>query len=556
MKIIICLLLAFFSLNLWSSEDFKSPDILIESKLDRDLSKLIVAKVRKLLSNYGIDDPFSSTITDTIYINNLLSGLSQESKDLLNDLGKVVGLNFLHAQSQIAIEGLTYDVEDFKINELSSDQNKDDILLGATVSASELNLTASKLRLTLSIPVGNGQNQPVLAIDIINPKIIAREDKLINFYGQVKLIDKQTHFGFEVVNTNFQRMAQSLISGQEKIELSYDEIVIPEFKIKVGSREIDFSPEKIRQMLRNRHEAIKSLLLTQASFGVENGLATSLLKLIERVRMPKEYWLSSSLIRSKFQFSKISASSMDNNLELNVPAEFCTLQTYTKFNNNCVDHKETRIGNSRITEYLHQDSLLNIQSLLESDNAAFIVSVSEDYLNKLITTTYDAGLWNQAMEESRVELGPSKVFLRLDEESETGTLVMDVVYKATKMERIFIGSRKVHFPLALKVAFKIVKKGEKPNAVVTLRDVDLTNETLLKGRPEFGIMSNISDLNMQKKIIAGIRESLLKLKNKEILSLEFPEFRGLGFEKIQFLSDGKGRMNAILRHQDIHQEPK
>lgn len=552
MKKVFLILFILITCQTWAS-DFKSPDIIVESKLDNEWSKLLVSKIRTLLSNYGIDDPFNSTLNESIKVDDLLSGLSSDSQALLRDLGSIVGLNFANARSQVTIDNFSYNVEDFKIDQLNTDEVGNDLAIGAEFSAAEAKLSADKLSLSLAIPTLNNKSQPIIQIDIVKPVLKAKEDKLITFFTQVKFQDQGNHYKLEVIKSDFDKMAQNLLAHPEHIELSYQDIVIPELKIKVGGREITFSPAKIRKLLKERHEGVKGLLLSQAASSLKTGLADSLLKLVEKFQMPKEYWLSSSLIKSKFQISKFESSIHDNNLQINMPADFCTLQAFTKMNTECVQYKSTRLASTRLTEDLHHDSTESIKNLIERENATIVTSVSEDYLNKLLAVTYDAGLWTDALEESRVELGPKKVFMRLDEEGDTATLVMDVMYKPTKIEKAFIGSKRVHFPLALKVAFRIEKNGDKPMAIVNLRDVDLSDETLMVGRPEFGIISNISEMRLQKKILGNIREQLLKLKNQDILNLEFPEFRGLGLEKVEFRSDGFGRMNAVLKLNDINQ---
>jgi hypothetical protein len=47
----------------------------------------------------------------------------------------------------------------------------------------------------------------------------------------------------------------------------------------------------------------------------------------------------------------------------------------------------------------------------------------------------------------------------------------------------------------------------------------------------------------------------LPLKGKDILDLRYPELKGLGLETVEFVSDGNGRMNALMKLSDlIHDE--
>lgn len=179
-------------------------------------------------------------------------------------------------------------------------------------------------------------------------------------------------------------------------------------------------------------------------------------------------------------------------------------------------------------------------------------SISEDYLNKLLVTTYDAGLWKSALDEAGVELGPNKVTMRMDRKGDSGTLIMDVIYKASRFEAFTLGAKEIRFPLVLNISVRIEKHNDEPVAIVRLNDVDLTDDTLINGKPEFNIVSSIGSIPRFKgKVVNTIKEKLSSLTNKDIVELRYPEFKDLGLEKVDFLSDGNGRMNAMLSLKDL-----
>jgi hypothetical protein len=80
--------------------------------------------------------------------------------------------------------------------------------------------------------------------------------------------------------------------------------------------------------------------------------------------------------------------------------------------------------------------------------------------------------------------------------------------------------------------------------------MDTSNETLLNGKPEMGVVSNIHSLRLKKKVLATLRAETAGLENTDVLELQYPEFRGLDLDKVNFVSDGNGRMNALILLKD------
>jgi hypothetical protein len=142
--------------------------------------------------------------------------------------------------------------------------------------------------------------------------------------------------------------------------------------------------------------------------------------------------------------------------------------------------------------------------------------------------------------------------MRLDTRGDSGTLMMDVIYRPTTVERIMTGSREVRFPLVLSVALRIENHDDEPVVIIRLNGVDVSDKTLIYGRPEEKIISTVKDIPRFKKAVAkAIREKVMVLSGKDIIELRYPELKGLGLDKVDFLSDGLGRMNAIMRLEDL-----
>ena len=533
---------------------FKSPDILIDSRLDYDWSSVLISKFRLLLKNYNMNDPFAGRFPETIVLNESEVGelLPRESKNLIRDFGDAIGLSVLNAKTKVQMQGFSYDVKGFKTDLKASEALKDGLVIGTDFSASRVSLSAEKVSLSLVIPSQGASNTPVLTVDIINPSVNASEEKLVNFFAKIKIQDNKDFYKLIIQKANFDQMANGLLKNPDSLELNYDRIVIPKVSLKIGNKTVNFSPEKIERLLRNNHQAIKGILLAQVASLLRSNTTEAALKVLEQYKINKEHWLGTSLIQSQFEIGEFSSSLSGENIEVNMPADFCTAAKYDQLKKQCIHNKTTKTASSRLNGELHNKSVGIMKEIMETEDANIVASISEDYLNKLLVTTYDAGLWKETLAEAGVELGPNKVILKLDKQGDSGTFIMDVVYKPTKTEKLLTGSKIIRFPLVMDVAVRIEKHDNEPVVIIRLNGVDTSDDTLFNGRPADGLISTVKDVpRFKKKVASAIRDRVSGLNNKDIIELRYPEFSGLGLDKVDFLSDGNGRMNAIMRLEDL-----
>lgn len=553
---VICLTLSFLLLPVSASaEAFRSPDILIDSKLDYDWSEVLVKKLRLILKNYNVSDPFQGNFPGQMVVNEaeIQNLLTEDSKHLIKTFGEAVGLNILRGKTKVSLHDLSYEVKGFKTNLRASDATADGLVMGTDISATEISLSAGKISIGLVIPGKN--NSPVFNVDIINPMIRAQGEDLIHFFTELKVQDNRSFFKLQILKASFDKMANNLVADAGSIDLDYERLVIPDVSLKVGNKIVNFSPEKIENLIRSKHEAIKGILLAQVTQKLNTDTSDALHEVLNKFKIEKEYWILTDLIRTQLNLGSFSTAEGENNIEINMPGDFCTIQNFDKNKKECIKHKITKTADSRMTRRMHDESVSKIKNLMNRGDANIVASVSEDYINKLLVTTIDAGLWQEGLDEAGVTLGPNKVIMRLDKKGDSGTVIMDVIYKPSKMEKFLTGSREIRFPLVLDMNLRIDVRDGIPFVVIHLKDVDTSDETLINGKPMDKIISTVKDVpRFKKKVAKAIREKVSILRNKDMLELPYPQYRGVGLDKVEFISDGKGRMNAYLRLEDLLEE--
>jgi hypothetical protein len=536
---------------------FKSPDILVDSKLDFDWSGVLISKARRLLSNYKMDDPFTSKILDPIVVNESTFNnfLPEESLQLVNDLGHMIGMDILKGKTKITLQGLSYDIKGFRTDLKATEEHADGVVIASDFSANELNLTAEKVSLELSIPSKDPNNTATIKIDILNPVVKARGDKITKFFAKVKIQEKKDTFKLVIQSSDFDHMSDELLRDPSQIQIELGKVLVPNVKMTIGSKKVELQQEKIQNLLESKKEGLTGLLIAQFAALLKKGVGETVLKAIEKYEFDREYWLDSDIIKSQIKISDFASNLNRNNIEVNLPGDFCTKDKFTQLNKECINSKVTQASKSRLDKDLHEESMLHMKSLIDNGDANIVASISEDYVNKLLVTTYDAGLWKTMLDEAGVELGDEKVFIRLNDKGDTGTLYMDVKYKFSKFQGFVLGQKVIRFPLVLKVSIRVEKHEGSPVMIIRLNDVDTSDDTLIKGFPDLNLRSTVQDVpRLKKKVVKEIRSKMQPMIGKDVMDLRYPELKGLGLESVNFLSDGNGRMNAVMKLEDLIKE--
>lgn len=537
--------LALLSLSV-SAQPFQSPDILVDTKLKSDWSGLLVSKIRKLLRNYGQADPFRRKFDKPITVveAQVKNYLTPDAKELLTELGSILEMDFLNGQAQVVVHGLRYDVKGFKTDLKLTDEKNNGVTIAADFGASNVRVNADKIVLSLMIP--GKKALPVVEIEIIRPIVVASEESLVNFFSKIRLKSQPDSFKLMMEEANFDNMATGLLNN-DSVSLNFSSVVVPKVSVKIGNKELKFDQKKIENLIFSKKEGIKGLILAQFSSLLAKGFGAEALKAMDDAGFKKEHWIDSTAIQSQIKINSFKSFANGEHVLAQLDGDFCTGEAYKAQKGECVNSRITKVPKSRLTNKDHEASLDIMHDLVEEGDANIVVSISEDYINRVLATTLDAGLWNKMLEKAGVMLGENKPYIRLDKkDSSTGTLYMDMVYTPKKIQQMALGAKQVRFPLVMQVGLEILQDKRVPIFKLSISSVDLSDQMLLNGRPEIGVVSNIGKLRFKKKILDTLRAETAGLPNTEIVRLVYAPLRGLDLEKVDFLSDGLGRMNALI----------
>ena len=123
---------------------------------------------------------------------------------------------------------------------------------------------------------------------------------------------------------------------------------------------------------------------------------------------------------------------------------------------------------------------------------------------------------------------------------------MDILYKLTGTQRVLVGRSELRFPVRLSIGLKMVLVDKIPHLKIRVLKVHTDESLLLKGLPQYGLISNVNTARFQQKVLKGILEEIAPFDQKILLDLEIEELMDTYLEELDFFSDGKGRASAIL----------
>jgi len=531
------------------------PDIILASRLDLAWSEMLIARLRRYVMNLNLGDPLGARVDKDIEIADISPRdvLAPSSRRMVSEVGAMVGLHLTEARSKIVVRNLEYKLDSVTTDLRPLVRNPDGQVFDGIFAARGASIGADAIELVLEIPTAGRRRLPLIKVTIRKPFIKTAETFPIVAQAQVQVVEEASALSFKVLNSSFESLANLMGKNPDAFELGFETIDIPDVSISIGNRRMNIEPDKVRQAIVSRQQIIKELLIEQLRGQLRQGIAQKALDLVQTVKIPKEYWVTVDKMQMQLKVARISGARGNQNVIVRVDSDFCTLVKWGESAENCVNTKVTTPAPSVTTPEKLRNSIDEMKATLGQGDVNMVASVSEDYINKLVSTTVDAGYFDQKMLESGATFGPKKTFVRLNERGDTGTLYVDINYRLSGVQSVLVGGNSIRFPLVLKCTMKIVKSpAGYPLVVFNVKEAVLDNRTLRRGFPELGLPSTVERLRrFESKVVKTIRDTVRPMIGQDIIQLELPVFQGVGLESLEFVSDGLGRASAHANLEDV-----
>ena len=544
-----------------------NPDILVYTRTETKWNIFLLKEFRTFMNNLNLNvDPYSFSLDRPIVYSeeNVEKYVTGSADELLNKVSKALNLKFAQVSPKLSVIDFGYEINQVepKINPIENEEGN--VILQADIDLNNVNVFASEIALEFSIK--GLKKKPT--VHITNPRVVLQPGFKLNFGLDVLLQEKKDAIQLGLRNGDFSRITEMLNDNPDMIDIEYDEIIIPEVKMGFAGRELEVNNERIIDIITQAKPALKIILFEQLHELFKKDGATEVLKKFDNILFNKNHWLvtNSETMFPMFLGMKDFSVPYKGIFLTELEGNFCTTVNYKENKDDCINHRKTKLHKSITTLNNTKRSKQMIKEKLENDeDVKFIASISEDYLNKVLATTIDFGIWESIEKEMGIELGEKGVVARLDESGNNATIILDVKYDAGKTLGFVLRERYLNFPVVLKATMRSeyieVEGKELSHIVFNIFDVELDDNVLINGYEKYGFPSNIKNVRriLRKKTLKTIKKELFdftapndpanfsKWKGSDLPAIVLPEISDMYLETMELKADGLGRLNLILK---------
>lgn len=523
------------------------PDIVLQTRLDENNSPMFIEQARSVIMNNGFSDPYRYQLKKPIEfsLDEEISEASSESQEWLRELQDFLKIKLFESSYDLQINDLSYDITDYDVKLKASRENN-----GFNFTARNLiyrpRLSASSIKFIVSLN-RSGNYQPIsFEIALVRPFFHLNKEASVDISMSWGSLLANSGFDVHFKEVDLTKLFLDLSDDPESYVFDWEDLIVPDLRIKIGSKTVIIDQEKVKNYIRSRREefkfAIIDLIVTEKKLKAGEKF---LIKPDVKFSIPRQFGFHSD-INGEFLIEKdelISTYVIRHELT----GVFCLpVILSTGFGTKtCEGLRKPLAPRRQITQEQHTESLKMFSELFEQRHASIGLSVSEDYINRLLRTIVEGGLFN--MNGKEFSLGPQKAFALSDKKGDEFSLFVDIVYKTEPGLRLLLGKKELRFPVKLMAKLSIEHKDEIPFLMIDISRDASTDDLLRHGLPKFGLESNLRSSRFKKKVIKAIKKEVADFVGKRLVEVNLKELKGSYLENMQFIADGQGRAMAIVK---------
>lgn len=560
-------------------------DILVYSKLERKWNMLMLQEFRTFMNNLAMNvDPLEYTYqTPIIYDEKSIKDfVSNDALILIEKVEKASGIDILDVHPELIIHNVGYKIDKIVPIGKVEENAQGDVTFKADITLSGLEVFADDIALTFLLDsTVDGKRIPTLNVQVNQPQLKILNGLELNFKIDVTVKEENDYLRLEFSNGDFSQIFTSMKNNPDSFQIQYHDISVPDVSLRLMGRDLSINSRKIKEVIHNHRPSLQAIMLKQVISLIESDGIMNSLKKISKKKIQKGHWVNTTSPDSIASFIQMQDLKAIGNgiLHMELDGDFCTTENYQKNENDCVEYKKTAVTKSTISNADTSYSKIFALDKMRDKDIQFIASLSEDYVNKLIATTIEAGYWKEIEETIGFELGDRGAFVKFNKKGDVASVYIDVIYDSGLLTGLLLNKRYVRFPVVLKVKGRIenqktisediitgqIVEQDLPHLVFNVFDVDLDPNKMKYGISEFDLPSNITEVrkSLQKMVLKKIQNTLfdynaphdeMRFKNwkgYDLPGLLFPELSNLQLENVITESDRHGRLLLMLRSKDL-----
>ena len=519
-----------------------SQDIVIKSRLDHQASASLIKRVRTFLINNEFGDPYNRRIESPflIDVNQVLDDLPPGTQTWIKDLQSLLNLKLFESNYKLQIEDLSYLIDGFnsELMPMTSSMNRIEYVTLNYVQG--LKLSAGKISFQVELKRTTNGSPIKFQIDLIEPDFLVSQDLMVELPmgWYTALMPDALLLSLHTIDLS--KVFEKVVSRPDLIDFYVKDLYMPQVSVRVGDRNVSFDKEKIFNFVVSRKEEMKMAILDLLRSRMQDRFSNIIKDHPQEIFLPRSF-ATKGRVSAVFDLRNFNAEASTNVIDAKIDGFFCATR---KDINACQSEQDPTKMRRIISSQTYEQSMHEIDLLFMEKRANVAISISEDYINQLITSVAQAGMIDLAGES--FTLGPEKAFVLAEEKGEGFSLYLDIIHKLQGAQRVLVGRSELRFPIRLSIGLKVNLIQGVPHLQIKVLEVKTDEKLLIEGLPEYELVTNVDSVRFRKKVINSILKDISPFDQKILVDLELKEFKDTYLEQLSFLSDGKGRANAVL----------
>ncbi len=613
----------------------QQPDLLVSIPMTENNGADLFQRIITLMDNIRarqvqlrqqpLPDPFNGNYP-RIEINQQSIGQAipqnAETRRMLAAVNSILGINAGGTGVSATFTDLRYSLSNLRLQVDSLEPNRGNPILTGRIAGQGITFSLGKLRVAANIPVV-GQEPLVLWAEINGLQVRTRGNAELPVGVRVQLDHSDPEkLKFQINEVNLNLLADALERAPLELQLDPNVPVShSNVAVTIAGRRVTLNAEAVRAGVRTNQDAIQKAVREQIVGFLRRARQSdyeSFTRALAQQGIPRDYWiktpgqqragspgsvdykLGTPDLAFKLRYESVTGVNRERGsrpavLTYDIRGGFClengqrnragawengrqsnfTWNQERTMMTGCV--RPQPVSPSGITHAQYQESLrLMARRVAEdpSDRTATI-NVSHDYVNALLHTTIDAGLWDPGLQPNRLSFGDKKAFVRFDEtvdprefpdldeeeRRKAAVFYLDLVYSPGRslsgtFQRIFVGRNSVRFPVKIYAHVNIVNRclggTPVPHLVIQAAGADCLDDGRCvideadARRNRHGLVSTVQRARFTNLIRSEIRTAVQGMIGREVFALPLREFPNVGVEDIELEVDGQGRALGTL----------
>lgn len=538
-------LIIFLCLGISLSYAQVQQDVVFKSRFDLESSGAFISQLRIFLNNNNFGDPYSQELKKPIVVDlaKAMDKIPEDTQRWIKDFQSILKLQLFESNFNLIVEKFAYSITDFnsEFKPGKSDEQRVEYVTKSYVKG--LHLQAEKIIFQVELKQTQTREPLRFNIELIQPEFEVSPEIMaeLSLGWATSILPSNIALTLEIID--IQEIMEKIITRPDLINFNVRDMVIPDVSVKIGRKEIKFDQVKIKNFLNVRKEDMKLGVLEIINQNMKDDFSNILKDNPKKLMLPRTFAFNGDIP------GVIDVQSMAVNktgiVQFDFDGHFCE-NKQSLADSLCPKGVIPTKQRRQITLPQYQKSLREMNRNLIEEKANIAVSVSENYLNQLVDATIRAGLWEDALKENDFVLGPEKAFILAEENSESFSLYLDIIYKLSGVQRVMVGRSELRFPVKLKIALNIETIQDIPHFTIKVKKIATDYKLIFEGAPSYGLPTNVNTVRFRNKVFNEIMSEVNEMDQQTLIDFELPELKGTYLDQLKLFSDGLGRGTATI----------